>query len=86
MRDQVFAHQDDIPDVDDDDITFDDLLDDEPAGCPPASFAQLLAEGFPRHGGMAELTAIAQLPSPGEHLAAVQRGYIQILEKQRRAR
>ena len=76
---------DDIPEVDDDDITFEDLLDDEPTGPLPASFSQLLADGFPRNGGMAALTAIAQLPDPGTHLATLQRRYIQLLEKQRRA-
>jgi hypothetical protein len=69
--------------VDDDDITFEDLLDDEPAAAAPASFSQLLADGFPRNGGMAELAAIAQLPDPGKRLAALQRGYQQILQKQR---
>ncbi len=74
--------------MDEDDISYQDLLDDEPAGtlpagCAPASFAQLLADGFPIHGGMAALNAIAQLPDPGQHLAIVQRGYQQILAKQR---
>lgn len=69
--------------MDDDDITFEDLLDDEPAAAAPASFSQLLADGFPRNGGMAELAAIAQLPDPGKRLAALQRGYQQILQKQR---
>jgi len=31
--------------VDDDDITFEDLLDDEPTGGEPTSFSQLLADG-----------------------------------------
>lgn len=84
MRDPVIDRPDDKPDVDDDDITFDDLLDDEAAGDTPMSFSQLLADGFPRDGGMAELAAIAQLPDPGKHLAALQRGYRQLLEKQRR--
>ena len=85
MRDPVPASSDDKPEVDDDDITFDDLLDDEPTGGQPMSFSQLLADGFPREGGMAELAAIAQLPDPGKHLAALQRGYRQLLEKQRRS-
>ena len=71
--------------MDDDDITFEDLLDDDPTDTAPASFAQLLADGFPPHGGMAELAAIAQLPDPGKRLAKLQRGYLQILQKQRRA-
>ena len=85
MRDQAFAQQDDIPDVDDDDITFEDLVDDEPDGTAPASFSQLLANGFPRNGGLAALDAIARLPDPGKRLAALQRGYLQILQKQRSA-
>lgn len=68
---------------DDDDITFDDLLDDEPASTGPASYAQLLTDGFPSGGGLAELTAIAALPDPGRQLSALQRGFQQILEKQR---
>ena len=71
--------------MDDDDISFDDLLDDEPASTVPVSFAQLRADGFPRNGGMAELAAIAHLPDPGQHLAALQRGFLQILVKQRLA-
>lgn len=70
--------------MDDDDITFDDLLDDEPSSGPPMSYSQLLADGFPRDGGMAALAAIARLPDPGKPLAALQRGYRQLLEKQRR--
>ena len=70
--------------MDDDDITFEDLLDDEPTGGEPTSFSQLLADGFPRDGGMAELAAIVQLPDPGNRLSALQRGYRQLLEKQRR--
>jgi hypothetical protein len=70
--------------VDDDDISFDDLLDDEPASVLPATYEQLRADGFPRNGGVAELAAIARLPEPGERLAALQRGFIQILEKQQR--
>ena len=70
--------------MDDDDISFDDLLDDEPAGTLPVSFSQLRAEGFPRDGGLAELAVIAQLPDPEKRLVALQRGFIQILEKQRR--
>jgi len=85
MRDQELALFDESTDVDDDDISFDDLLDEEPAGTPPVSFSQLRANGFPRNGGMAELAAITQLPDPGQHLAALQRGFVQILAKQRRA-
>ena len=74
----------DNEDVDDDDIRFEDLLDDEPAGAPPANLAQLLADGFPRNGGVAELAAIAKLPDAGKRFEALQRGYLQILERQRR--
>jgi len=85
MRHQQFPLVDDVADVDDDDITFDDLLDDEPEGTLPVTFEQLRAEGFPRNGGVAELAAIARLPNPGEQLAALQRGFVQILEKQQRS-
>jgi hypothetical protein len=84
MRDQAFARKDDIADVDDDDISFEDLLDSETDGVTPTSFSQLLADGFPPNGGLAALDAIAHLPDPGKRLAALQRGYLQILQKQRR--
>jgi hypothetical protein len=70
--------------VEEDDITFDDLLDDEPAGTLPTSFSQLLADGFPREGGIAALDAISRLPDPDQRLAGLQRGFEQILQKQRR--
>jgi len=69
-----------------DDITFEDLLADGPAGgAPPRTIGELLADGFPRAGGMAALGAIAQLPDPDSKYAAVQHQYLQILELQRRA-
>ena len=77
----------DKPYVDDDDIRFEDLIDDEPPGPAPTSLAELLANGFPANGGMtalAAIAAIAEAPAPGTRLAAVQRGYRQILDKQRR--
>jgi len=68
-----------------DEITFEDLLSEEPAcGAPPKSFGQLLADGFPHRGGLAELAAIEQLGDPGPKLAAVRHEYLQILEMQRR--
>ncbi len=70
--------------MEEDDITFDDLLDDEPAGTLPTSFSQLLADGFPREGGIAALDAISRLPDPDQRLAGLQRGFEQILQKQRR--
>jgi len=72
--------------MDADEITFEDLLDDEP-GCAasPATFKQLLADGFPHKGGLAVLAAIERLEDPGPQLAPVRQGYLQILKMQRRA-
>ena len=73
--------------MDADEITFEDLLVEEPGSPAPAgSFAQLLADGFPHKGGLAELTAIVQLPDPGPKSAALRQGYRQILEGQVLAR
>jgi hypothetical protein len=69
-----------------DEITFEDLLADGPVcGAPPRTFGQLLADGFPREGGMAALSAIAQMPDPSSKHAAMRHQYLQILELQRRA-
>jgi hypothetical protein len=69
-----------------DEITFEDLLADGPVrGAPPRTYGQLLADGLPREGGMAALSAIAQLPDPGPKLAAVRQKYLEILELQRHA-
>ena len=67
-------------------ITFEDLLTEEPAETAEvSSFAQLLAEGFPRRGGLAELAAIARMADPDPRFAALQHGFLQILEAQNRA-
>jgi hypothetical protein len=69
-----------------DDITFEDLLANEPAPvAPPLTFKQLLADGFPHEGGLAALAAIEQMEDPGEQFASVRRGYLQILKIQGRA-
>jgi hypothetical protein len=68
-----------------DDITFDDLLGGEPGGvAPPMTFKQLLADGFPRHGGLEGLAAIEQMADPGPQFAEVRQEYLQILKIQRR--
>jgi hypothetical protein len=67
-----------------DEITFQDLLAGEPAAAAPSTFKQLLADGFPPQGGLAELAAIAQMEDPGEQFASVRQGYQQILKIQRR--
>jgi len=73
--------------MDADEITFEDLLAEEPGSPAPASsFAQLLADGFPHKGGLAELAAIVQLPDPGPKSAALRQSYRQILEGQAIAR
>ncbi|HUD27022.1 MAG TPA: hypothetical protein VMQ45_15145 [Burkholderiaceae bacterium] len=70
--------------LDVDDITFEDLLAYEPAGvAPPSTFKQLLADGFPHRGGLEGLAAIQRMPDPGPELAAVQRGFLQILKLQK---
>ena len=70
----------------DDDITYNDLLDDqsEPAAAP-STLAELLSNGFPTDGGVAELAALAQLPDPGAQHAAVRQKYLKLLELQKRA-
>ena len=69
-----------------DDITFEELLTDEPAvkSSTPMSFKQLLKEGFPCQGGLERLALIEQMPDPGPQLADVRRGYLQILALQKR--
>jgi hypothetical protein len=67
------------------DISFEDLVADEPAcAAPPATFEQLLADGFPHRGGLAVLAAIEQMQDPGPHLAAVRQAYLQLVKMQRR--
>jgi len=69
-----------------DNITLEDLMALEPADAAPRlTFRQLLADGFPRQGGLAGLAAIEQMDDPGPQFAAVRRGYQQILKMQRRA-
>jgi hypothetical protein len=69
-----------------DDITFEDLLADEPdRGGRPMTFKQLLADGFPHKGGLEGLATIEQMRDPGPQLAEVRRQYLQILKMQRRA-
>jgi hypothetical protein len=69
-----------------DEITFQDLLGDEPeCGTAPRTFAQLLAEGLPYKAGMAELAAIERMENPGPEFARLREGYRQILALQRRA-
>jgi len=72
--------------MDAEEITFEDLLTEDPGeAAEVSSFAQLLAEGFPRRGGLAELAAIAQMADPDRRFAALQHGYGEILEAQNRA-
>jgi hypothetical protein len=70
--------------MDADDITFEDLMGGESGReAPPMTFEQLLADGFPHRGGLEGLAAIERMPDPGPRLAAVQRGYLQILKIQK---
>jgi hypothetical protein len=66
-------------------ITFEELLTAEPVHLgPPVSFKQLLADGFPRHGGLEGLAAIEQMPDPGPQFAELRRKYLQMVELQKR--
>ena len=66
-------------------ITFEDLLESEPAFAEaPGSLRQLLVDGFPPHGGLEALTAIEKISDSDPQLASVQRGYLQLLEMQKR--
>jgi hypothetical protein len=69
-----------------DDISFNDLLD-EPSSqsTAPATLDELLANGFPVAGGVADLAALAQLPDPGARHSALRQKYLKILELQQRA-
>jgi len=72
--------------MDTEEITFEDLLTEDPGeAAEVSSFAQLLAEGFPRRGGLAELAAMARMADSDGRFAALQRGYLEILEAQNRA-
>jgi hypothetical protein len=67
------------------DINFEDLLAGEPGcGAPPMTFKELLADGFPLHGGLEGLEAIEKMADPGPELAEVRQGYLRILKIQRR--
>jgi len=67
-------------------VTFEELMAAEPARLEaPMSFKQLLADGFPSHGGLERLAAIEQMPDPGPQFAEVRRRYLQVLEIQRKA-
>lgn len=66
-------------------ISFEDLLAGEPASAlPPATFKQLLADGFPRQGGLAGLAAIEQMDDPGAQFSALRQEYLKIVKMQRR--
>jgi len=69
--------------MDAEEITFEDLLTEEPGETTQVrSFAQLRAEGFPQKGGLADLAAIAQMADAGTTFAALQQGYLEILKMQ----
>jgi len=75
-----------INSMDGDEISFEDLLCDEPALSTPAtSFDQLLADGFPPNGGLEALAAIAGMEDPGPRLARVKLAYLEILKRQKRS-
>jgi hypothetical protein len=69
-----------------DEISFDELMAEETTGeSLPQSFSQLLADGFPRGGGMAELAQIANLQVSNPKHAAAQKKFLQLLQLQLRA-
>ncbi len=66
-------------------VTFEELLAAEPARLgAPVSFKELLADGFPCHGGLEGLAAIERLPDPGPQHADLRRKYLQLVELQKR--
>lgn len=72
--------------MDAEEITFEDLLTEEPGEATQVgSLDELLAEGFPQSGGLAQLTAIGRLADPGRRFVALQQRYLEILELQTRA-
>jgi hypothetical protein len=71
----------------DDEIRFEDLLDDEPAAvAPPASFRELLEHGISRQGGLRELEALAAMDDADPRFAAVRSKLQQLLCVQAQAR
>jgi len=73
--------------TEEDEITLQDLLDDEPAGSTlPQTYAELLADGFPPGGGMAALAAVQNLADPDPGFGNLKDQYRQLLERQRRAK
>jgi hypothetical protein len=69
-----------------DEISFNDLLAGEAASpVIPHTYAQLLAEGFPRGGGLAALAAIQNLADPDSRFVSLRNKYQQILDLQRSA-
>jgi len=68
-----------------DEITFDDLLDDEPSNAGPiTTMRQLRDTGFPPQGGLKALAAVQQLEDPDGELAALRQCYLQFLDIQKR--
>jgi hypothetical protein len=73
-------------------ITYEDLLDEDdgdvglPSGhASPSSLKALLADGFPRNAGIAELSALAQLADEDPRYAPVREKLHQLLQIQQRS-
>jgi len=69
----------------DDEIRFEDLLDDEPvAAAPPTSYRQFLAEGLSPHGGLPQLEALAGLDDTDPRFSSVRSTLEHLLQVQAR--
>jgi hypothetical protein len=87
MRHQIRPFKVDVADaMGAEEISFEDLLGEEeaPPARPPASLRELLTEGFPCHGGLDALAAIESMSDPDPRMAEVRKGFLQMLEAQRR--
>lgn len=58
----------------DENDTLEKLL--EPSGAPAKTYTQLVVEGVPHKGGLADLAAAEQMEDPGPQLAALRAGYL----------
>lgn len=55
-----------------------------PGTAPAKTYTQLIAEGVPHQGGLAQLAEAEQMEDPGPQLAAVRVGYLGVVEKKTR--
>ena len=57
------------------------LFDQDTSGWPDKTFTDLINEGIPHAGGLAQLAAAEQCEDPGPQLAGVRYGYLVIMAR-----